>query len=120
MTFGRYQLVDLIGRGPTGKVYRAVDTQSTVANQVVALKELAAGLAENPEFLEQFRREVSAAAGLDNPHVVPINNYGEIDGRLYVDMRLIDGSNLGRLIRNEGGRLLPARAVAIIEQIARA
>jgi serine/threonine protein kinase len=116
-TFGRYQLVELIGRGTTGEVYQANDT---VTNQVVALKVLAAELAENPEFLEQFRRDVAAAAGLDNRHVVPIHNYGEIDGRLYVDMRLIDGSNLGRLIRNEGGRLLPTRGVAIIEQVAAA
>src|SRR5581483_10976975 len=108
-------LLDLIGRGTTGKVFRANDT---VTNQVVALKVLAAELGENPEFVDQFRSDVGAAAGLDNPHVVPIHNYGEIDGRLYVDMRLIEGSNLGRLIRNEGGRILPARAVAIIEQVA--
>jgi eukaryotic-like serine/threonine-protein kinase len=116
-TFGRYQLLDLIGRGTTGKTYRATDT---VTNQVVALKVLARELFEDAEFLERFRRDVAAAAGLDNPHVVPIHNHGEIDGRLYVDMQLIDGSNLGRLIRNEGGRLLPARAVTIVQQIARA
>jgi eukaryotic-like serine/threonine-protein kinase len=122
-TFGRYQLLDLIGRGTTGKVYRAQDTQvtqATAADQIVAVKVLASELTENPEFLEQFRREVAAAAGLDNPHVVRIHNHGEIDGRLYVDMQLIDGSNLGRLIRNEGGRLLPARAVAIVQQVAAA
>ena len=115
--FGRYQLLDLIGRGTTGKVYRATDT---VTSQVVALKVLAAEPAEDPEFLEQFRREVRAAAGLNNQHVVPIHNYGEIGRRLYVDMQLVDGSNLGRLIRNEGGRILPARAVAMIEQVAAA
>ncbi len=117
-TFGRYQLLDLIGRGTTGKVYRATDTHGTAPDHVVALKVLAADLAEDPEFLAQFRREVAMAAGLNHPHVVPIHNYGEIDGRLYVDMQLIDGSSLGRLIRNEGGRLLPARAVAMIEQVA--
>ena len=52
--------------------------------------------------------------------MVPIHNYGQIDGRLYVDMRLIDGSNLGRLIRNEGGRILAARSVTFIEQVAAA
>ena len=114
-TFGRYQLLDLIGRGTTGRVFRANDT---VTNQVVALKVVASELGENLEFLDQFRRDVPAAAGLNNQHVVPIHNYGEIDGRLYVDMRLIEGSNLGRLIRNEGGRILPARAVTIIEQVA--
>ena len=116
-TFGRYQLLDLIGRGTTGRVFQANDT---VTKQVVALKVVAAELGDNLEFLDQFRRDVAAAAGLDNQHVVPIHNYGEIDGRLYVDMRLIGGSNLGRLIRNEGGRILPARAVAIIEQVAAA
>jgi serine/threonine protein kinase len=116
-TFGRYQLLDLIGRGPTGRVFRANDT---VTNQVVALKVLASEVSENPEFLDQFRRDVAAAAGLDNQHVVPIHDYGEVDGRLYVDMRLIEGNNLGRLIRNEGGRILPARAVTIIEQVAAA
>ena len=116
-TFGRYQLLDLIGRGTTGRVFRANDP---VTNQVVALKVLASELDEDLEFVDQFRRDVAAAAGLDNPHVVPIHNYGEIDGRLYVDMRLIEGNNLGRLIRNEGGRILPARAVAIVEQVAAA
>jgi eukaryotic-like serine/threonine-protein kinase len=118
-TFGRYQLLDLIGRGTTGKVYRAsVTIEGT--EHLVALKVLAPELTEDSEFLKQFQREVSAAAGLHNPHVVPIHSYGEIDGQLYVDMKLIDGSNLGRLIRNEGGRLLPARAVAMIQQVAAA
>jgi eukaryotic-like serine/threonine-protein kinase len=114
-TFGRYQLLDLIGRGTTGRVFQANDT---VTNHVVALKVLASELGDNSEFVDQFHRDVAAAAGLHNQHVVPIHNYGEIDGRLYVDMGLIGGSNLGRLIRNEGGRILPARAVTIIEQVA--
>jgi serine/threonine protein kinase len=118
--FGRYQLADLIGRGTTGKVYRAVNTQSTAANQVVAVKVLRAELTEDPEFLQQFRREMPTAADLTNPHVVPVHNYGEIGGQMYVEMPLIDGCNLGRLIRNEGERLLPARAVAIVEQVAAA
>jgi eukaryotic-like serine/threonine-protein kinase len=116
-TFGRYQFLDLIGRGASGKVYRADDTGT---DQVVAVKVLAPDLGEDPEFLEQFRRDVPAAAGLNNPHVVPIHNCGQIGGQLYVDMQLIDGSNLGRAIRNEGGRILPARAVAIIGQLAAA
>jgi len=60
------------------------------------------------------------AAALNDPHVVPIHNYGEIEGRLYVDMRLIDGHDLGTLIASEGGRLSASRAVAILEQVARA
>jgi eukaryotic-like serine/threonine-protein kinase len=114
-TFGRYQLLDLIGRGTTGKVYRANDS---VTNEVVAVKVLRAELEEDPQFVEQFRRELPTAAGLTSSHVVPIHNYGQISGQLFVDMQLIEGSNLGRLIRNEGGRLLPARAVAITQQVA--
>jgi eukaryotic-like serine/threonine-protein kinase len=116
-TFGRYQLLDLVGRGTTGKVYRANDS---VTNEVVAVKVLRAELEDDPAFVEQFRRELPTAAGLRSPHVVPIHNYGQIDRQLYVDMQLIDGINLGRLIRNEGGRLLPARAVAITKQVAAA
>jgi eukaryotic-like serine/threonine-protein kinase len=119
-TFGRYQLLDLIGRGTTGKVFRASVTTDDGTDHEVALKVLESELADDREFLDQFQREVSAAAGLNNPHVVPIHAHGEIDGQLYVDMKLIAGSNLGRLIRNEGGRLLPARAVAMIQQVAAA
>jgi len=116
-TFGRYQLLDLIGRGTTGKVYRANDS---VTDEVVAVKVLKAELTDDHRFVERFRRELPTAAGLTSPHVVPIHNYGQIDGQLYVDTQLIDGSSLGRLIRNEGGRLLPARAVAITRQVAAA
>jgi eukaryotic-like serine/threonine-protein kinase len=52
--------------------------------------------------------------------VVPIHNYGEIEGRLYVDLRLIEGRDLGTLIADDGGRLHPVRAVAIVEQVASA
>lgn len=113
--FGRYQLVDLLGRGGMGEVWRAYDTAT---DRVVALKVLPAQWAQDDLYLQRFRREAHAAARLTEPHVVPIHNYGEIEGRLYVDMRLIDGSDLHSLL--SGGPLLPARAVAIIEQVAMA
>ena len=56
--------------------------------------------------------------GFNEPHVVPIHSFGEIDGRLYVEMRLIEGRDLHSLLTE--GPLIPARAVAIIEQVARA
>ena len=55
---------------------------------------------------------------VDNPHVIPIHDYGEIDGRLYVDMRLIRGQDLQAVLAN--GPVEPARAVRIIEQVAKA
>ncbi len=113
--FGRYRLIELLGRGGMGEVWRAYDTET---QRVVAVKVLPANLASDPTFEQRFRREALAAAGLTDPHVVPIHNFGEIDGRLYVDMRLISGRDLQAIIAE--GVLPPARAVAIIEQIASA
>ena len=95
--FGRYRLVELLGRGGMGDVWRAYDT---VTDRVVAVKVLPAHLADDQTFQERFRREARAAAGLNNPHVVPIHDFGEIDGRLFVDMRLIEGEDLGTLLRS--------------------
>lgn len=111
--FGRYRLVELLGRGGMGDVWRAYDT---VTDRVVAVKVLPAHLADDQTFQERFRREARAAAGLNNPHVVPIHDFGEIDGRLFVDMRLIEGDDLGTLLAS--GPLRPQRAIKIIEQIA--
>ena len=74
--------------------------------------------ADDQDYQERFRREAKAAAGLDEPHVVPIHDFGEIDGRLYVTMRLIKGSDLQHLL--DDGPLPPSRAVKVIEQIASA
>lgn len=114
-TFGRYRLIDLLGRGGMGQVYRAHDTAT---DRVVALKVLPPHLAEDPTFQHRFRREAHTAAGLTDPHVVPIHSYGEIGGRLYVDMRLIEGRDLGDVLSE--GPMDPARAVRIIEQVAEA
>ena len=113
--FGRYQLIELLGRGGMGEVWRAHDT---AIDRVVALKMLLPHFATDPDFEKRFRREARAAARLDDPHVVPIYDVGEIDGRLYVTMRLITGTDLQTLI--DAGPLDPKRAVSIIEQIAAA
>jgi protein-export membrane protein SecD len=115
-SFGRYQLLDVLGRGGVGEVFRARDSAT---DGIVAVKVLPPHLTQDPDYLQRFTREMHAAAGLNDPHVVPIHNYGEIEGRLYVDMRLIEGHDLGTLIA-AGGRLHPLRAVAIIEQVASA
>src|SRR6202171_1736559 len=113
--FGRYELIELLGRGGMGEVWKAFDTAT---QRVVAGKVLPPPLAADPVFEQRFRREAYAAAGLNDPHVVPIHNFGEIDGRLYVDMRLIDGQDLEHVLTH--GPLDPARAVKIIEQISSA
>jgi serine/threonine protein kinase len=113
--FGRYQLIELLGRGGMGEVWRA---QDTAIDRVVAIKMLLPHFARDPDFEKRFRREARTVARLDDPHVVPIHDVGEIDGRLYVTMRLINGVDLDTLLKT--GPIKPERAVHIIEQIASA
>jgi serine/threonine kinase PknH len=113
--FGHYRFIELLGRGGMGEVWRAYDT---VTDRVVAIKVLPAHLSEDKEYQQRFRREAHAAARLNDPHVIPIHNYGEIDGRLYVDMRLIEGRDLQTVLT--AGPLSPTRAVHIIQQVAKA
>ena len=84
----------------------------------MALKLLPAGLSEDDDFQRRFRREAHAAARLNSPHVIPIHHHGEIDGHLYVDMRLVEGRDLHTVLAD--GPLEPARAVHIIGQVAAA
>jgi serine/threonine-protein kinase len=93
--FGRYQLLGLLGRGGMGEVWRAHDT---VTERVVALKMLPPQFSDDAMFQQRFRREALAAARLSSPHVIPIYDYGEIDGRLFVSMRLIEGRDLHAVI----------------------
>jgi len=114
--FGPYRLESLIGRGGMGEVFRAHDT---VRNRTVAIKRLPAALAGDAGFEERFRREAQLVARLRDGHVIPIHDFGEIDGRLYIDMRLVDGADL-RTVLDWIGPLPPERAVRIVGQVARA
>src|ERR1700686_5812824 len=111
--FGRYRLMELLGRGGMGEVWRAHDIET---DRIVAIKVLPVNFSDNEDFKRRFRREAHAAARLNTPHVVPIHNYGEIDGRLYVDMRLVEGSDLQAVLAD--GPLEAARAIRIIGQVA--
>ena len=114
--FGHYHLRRLLGRGGMGEVYEAEDTRK---DRVVALKLLPVAMSHDPVFRKRLQREARSAGRLQEPHVVPIHDYGEIDGVLYVDMRLIEGTDLRKML-SRYGPLTPARAVAIISQIASA
>jgi serine/threonine-protein kinase len=96
-----------------GEVWRAHDT---VIDRTVAIKTLLPHFAQDKTFEQRLRREARAAARLDDPHVVPIYDVGEIDGRLYVSMRLINGQDLQTLL--DRGPLEPRRAVDIVSQVA--
>ncbi len=114
--FGRYLLLELLGRGGMGEVWRAHDT---VADRTVALKRLVPRLADDPAFTSRFRRECAVAARISDPHIVAILDVGEIDGRLYLAMQFVDGADLGALLERDGP-LPPERAVHVIEQLAAA
>ncbi|GHH40416.1 serine/threonine-protein kinase [Lentzea cavernae] len=114
-TFGPYRIEHLLGRGGMGEVHRAYDTTH---DRIVALKRLSPGYHDDEDYRARFRREARIVARLREPHVIPIHAYGEIDDRLYLDMRLVEGSDLSDLIRDQ--TLEPARAVRIVEQVASA
>lgn len=111
--FGPYRIVELLGRGGMSEVHRAYDT---MRERYVALKRVPrlAGV----EFENRFRREAKIVARLQEPHVVPIHGFGEIDGQLYLDMRLMDGPDLKRLLAD--GPLDPPRAIEILSEVATA
>ncbi|MFF3225367.1 protein kinase [Nocardia suismassiliense] len=114
--FGPYELRSLLGKGGMGEVYEAYDT---VKDRVVAVKLLHEELAGDPAYQVRFRRESQAAARVAEPHIVPIHDWGVIDGVLFIDMQLVPGVDLRTLLRKEGP-LSPVRAVNIVEQIASA
>jgi serine/threonine-protein kinase len=116
VAFGRYRLIALIGEGGMGKVYRAHDT---VMGRDVAVKVLPAELATEPGYEQRFRREASVAARLSEPHIIPIFEAGEIEGRLYLVMPIIDGIDVHSLLQRDGP-MSPQRAVGVIEQLAAA
>ena len=116
VVFGRYRLLSVIGQGGMGKVYRAHDT---LMDRDVAVKVLPPELAVEPGYEQRFRREAQTAARLNEPHIVPIYETGEIEGQLYLVMPIIEGIDLHALLQREGP-MSAQRAVRVIEQLAAA
>jgi serine/threonine protein kinase len=111
-----YRIEARLGRGGMGEVYRAVQLS---LGRRVALKVLAPKLAADDVFRRRFLRESRIAASIDHPSIIPIYETGEDGGLLYIAMRYVDGMDLSTLLRREG-RLEPARALAIMAQVASA
>jgi non-specific serine/threonine protein kinase len=109
-----YRLERPLGRGGMGVVYRARDER---LKRWVALKVIAPEFASEESFRERFGRECRLAAAVDHPNLIPIYQAGEADGRLFLAMRLVEGTDLRTLIVSEG-RLAPVRALRIVAQVA--
>jgi eukaryotic-like serine/threonine-protein kinase len=113
---GRYRLVSRIASGGMGTVWRAVDV---VLDRPVAVKTLSEALGEDAKFVERFRREARAAAGLSHPNVASVYDYGEDGSTPFIVMELLDGETLaGRMARS--GRIPPAEAAGIAARVAAA
>jgi Protein kinase domain len=104
----------VLGRGGMGVVYRATDLR---LGRPVALKLIASDRASDPELRERFEREARLTAAIDHPNVVPVYAAGEERGSLYLVVRYVPGTDLHALLAREG-RLEPARAAAIVAQVA--
>jgi beta-lactam-binding protein with PASTA domain/predicted Ser/Thr protein kinase len=113
---GRYKVVSRLGAGGMADVFLAEDQQ---LGRKVALKLLHRRFAEDPGFVERFRREAQAAAGLQHPNVVGVYDRGAYDGTYYIAMEYLPGRSLKQLIREEAP-LDPVRAIDITIQILKA
>ncbi len=112
-SFGDYELLGVIGQGGMGVVYRA---RQKSLNRLVALKMIRAG--GSPAEIRRFRNEAELAADLDHPHIVPVYEVGEHEGRLYFSLKLIEGGSLAE--RADHLPADPERAARLVAVVARA
>src|SRR3954447_9550717 len=115
-TFGPYRIDAVLGRGGMGIVYRAQQVQ---LGRSVALKLLSPDLAADDGFRARFLRESRLMAALEHPNIVPVYDAGEIEGRLFIAMRCVEGRDLATVLE-DAGRLPAERAIALISQLAAA
>jgi serine/threonine protein kinase len=111
-----YRLETQVGSGGMAVVFRARDER---LNRLVALKILTPALASDAEFRARFIAESRAAAGVDDPHIIPVYEAGEADGVLFIAMRFVQGGDLYRILEREGA-LPPERVVGFISPVASA
>jgi eukaryotic-like serine/threonine-protein kinase len=113
--FGNYELLEELGRGGMGVVYKA---RQINLNRIVALKVILQGGQASPEALARFEAEARAAARLDHPNIVPVYEVGDCEGQAYFSMKYIDGTTLAARVAE--GPLAPQQAAGYLATIARA
>jgi TonB family protein len=106
---GRYELIELIGRGGFATVYRVMNVR---LHRTEALKVLSEKLTEDQDFARRFEQEARTAASLDHPNIVKIYDYGGLQDFFWFSMQLVDGPSLGRRLKS-GSRLEPFTAARI-------
>jgi len=114
--FGAYELLELIGEGGMGVVYRARQIE---LDREVAVKLLAAGPWASRTFIERFRREAQNAARMQHPNIVTVYEVGDFEELHFFSMRLVKGGSLAALLKREG-RLPPRHAAQLLRTIAEA
>ncbi len=113
---GRYRLVELLGQGGMATIYRARDAQ---LDRDVAVKLLRPEFGKDPDFLARFRDEAKAAASLSHPNIVAVFDFGEEESGPYIVMELIEGEDLGSILRGNGP-LAPKQAARVSAETAKA
>lgn len=115
MTLGPYQLLEEIGRGGMATVYKAYDPAN---DRHCAIKVLSPAMAQEGSFSKRFQREAQVVMGLNHPHIVPVEDFGEADGYAYLAMPLLKvGSLADRLLESP---LSPSEGAIVVDQISRA
>jgi serine/threonine protein kinase len=109
---GKYQIVEQVGEGAMGVVYKALDP---VLNRTVAVKVMSEGLAQDPGLRERFLREAQSAGSLQHPNLVTIYDFGETDGHLFIAMEYIEGIDLEKLMDQNAPMPLPVKLDLIID-----
>ena len=112
--FGSFMLLQLLGAGGMGGVYRARDEG---LNREVAIKVMLKSLGDDPQFVETFQREAQAAAKLNHPNIAQIYSFGQVHGQPYIGMELVSGGSLDKMMAVQG-LLDPAAVIHIGAQIA--
>ena len=108
----QFEIIELLGRGGMGVVYKARQLQ---LDRIVAVKILPPVDALSPDFVARFTREARALAKLNHPNIVNVHDFGETGGLYYIIMEYVDGANLRQLL--EARKLTPAEALAIVPKI---